>query len=111
MTAKSRITRRTVLQAAAALTPVLLTGCTRATRSGGEPELRATDPVARSLLYYPDTRQVPADHPLAATHNPEQKCANCVHVRGTPGSNIRPCPIFPGRQINAEGWCSIWAPA
>jgi hypothetical protein len=104
----TRMTRRNVLQAAALLTPIAVVGCTPAIQLD-TPELRAGDPVARSLLYYPDTREVPANNPLAATHSPAQKCANCIHVRGEPGDPLRPCPIFAGRLVNANGWCSVWA--
>lgn len=108
MTRKPEFTRRQLLQAAALLTPVAITGCTPAAQSGTT-ALRAEDPVARSLLYYPNSRQVPADHPLAGNHSPSQTCASCIHVRGNSGDRLRPCPIFPGRLVNAEGWCSIWA--
>lgn len=109
MSADNRMTRRDVLQAAVLLTPLAVSACSPVEKSGVR-ELRATDPVARSLLYYPDTREVPAGSPLAANHKPEQNCANCLHVRGTAGEPLRPCPTFPGRLVNAGGWCSVWAP-
>ena len=108
MTIKSRLTRRSLLQAAALLTPVALSGCATAQRND-DLLLRADDPVARSLLYYPNSVDVPADHPLATTHQPSQTCATCVHVRGEPGESTRKCPAYPGRLVNAEGWCSLWA--
>lgn len=111
MKVKTKFTRREILQVAA-LTPVAITGCATVQ----EPELpnklptvRAEDPVARALLYYPSSGDVPADHPLAKTHKPEQKCADCVHARGKDGDDPRRCPMFPGRLINADGWCSVWA--
>lgn len=109
MTVEIRMTRRDVLQAAVLLAPLAVAGCSSAEQSGTR-ELRASDPVARSLLYYPDTRDVPAGSPLAASHKPEQNCANCIHVRGAAGELLRPCPTFPGRLVNANGWCSVWAP-
>jgi hypothetical protein len=90
------------------LTPMAVVGCSSAGKLGTK-ELHADNPVARSLLYYPNTRDVPADHPLAARHSPEQKCADCIHLRGVAGEQVRPCPIFPGRLVNVNGWCSVWS--
>lgn len=110
MTVTTKLTRRNVLQAAALLAPAAVVGCS-STAQLANPELRAADPVARSLLYYPNTLDVPADNPLAARHQPEQTCAGCMHVRGVAGERLRPCPMFPGKQVNANGWCSVWTAA
>lgn len=110
MAIKTKLTRRTVLKAATLLTPTAfaISGCATMQR---EPKLtvHSDDPVARAVLYYPNSNNVPTNHPLAATHQPSQTCATCVHVRGKAGDNPRKCPTFPGRLINAEGWCSLWA--
>lgn len=83
-------------------------------RPGGGKLERSREMRGESLgdawLYETDTREVPAGSPLAASHKPEQNCANCLHVRGTAGELLRPCPTFPGRLVNAGGWCSVWAP-
>jgi hypothetical protein len=109
MTMKNKLTRRSLLQAAAVMAPVAMTGCA----SLPQPEdklVRADDPVARALLYYPNSNDVPANNPLAAAHQPSQTCATCIHIRGNAGDSVRKCPTFPGRLVNAEGWCSLWAP-
>jgi len=36
------------------------------------------------------------------------KCANCMYIQGDAGAEWRPCAICPGKQINANGWCSAW---
>jgi len=109
MKAGSALSRRQLLQAALAAPVALAAGC--ATTAGtGEQRLRAEDPVARSLLYVQDTTKVPAGNPLAARHEPTQRCAGCIHVRGNAGDTWRPCPVFPARLVNANGWCSVWAP-
>lgn len=110
-----KLTRRQLLRTAAALAPVaVLAGCAAtpppAPTVGVLKMLRAEDPVARSLLYVPDTNKVPVDHPLAAGHEAGQRCAGCIHVRGSAGEEWRPCPVFPARLVNANGWCSVWAP-
>lgn len=108
MNQSAPLTRRQLLLAATALTPVAAIAATP-TNYANIQRLSQDDPVARSLLYIEDTRKVPGDHPLAASHKPENKCAGCVHLRGNAGDTWRPCPVFPGRLVNAGGWCSVWA--
>ena len=47
-----------------------------------------------------------------AGNNPaaDQNCANCALIAGNDGDEWRPCQIFPGKLVNAKGWCSVWAP-
>jgi len=108
MTVESKLSRRSLIQAAAVLTPIAMTGCS-SLPDNEDIALRADDPVARALLYYPNSSDVPADDPLAATHQASQNCATCVHVRGSAGDSLRKCPLYPGRLVNAQGWCSVWA--
>lgn len=58
---------------------------------------------------------VKADDPMAAamrytdkSTTEGQKCANCNLVQGTEGDTARPCAIFPGKLVAAEGWCAAW---
>ena len=105
-----RLTRRTLLQSAFIAVPVALTGCATLNSEPAEkPLVRADDPVARSMAYYPDTGDVPADHPLATNHDVSQKCMNCVHRRESVDADRIVCPTFPGRLVNTNGWCSLWA--
>ncbi|MDH5620575.1 MAG: high-potential iron-sulfur protein [Gammaproteobacteria bacterium] len=30
-------------------------------------------------------------------------------MQGNDGDEWRPCQIFPGKVVNAAGWCSVWA--
>ena len=108
MSVKQKFTRRTLLKSVAVIAPVSVVGC--ATTQGlDKPLLRADDPVARALLYYPNSNNVPADHPLAATHQINQRCENCVLAREEVNPGIYRCPTFPGKLVNGTGWCSIWA--
>jgi len=106
---KNGMTRRTLLQSAAAVAvPVSVTGC--ATLSGDRvPLVKNSDPVALAMAYYSDTRDVEAGNPLATTHDVSQNCANCVHQRGSDGWRRLMCPTFPGRSVSPDGWCSLWA--
>ncbi|MBL8242552.1 MAG: high-potential iron-sulfur protein, partial [Rhodanobacteraceae bacterium] len=37
-------------------------------------------------------------------------CANCNLVQGNDGDALRPCSIFPGKGVNAKGWCAAYVP-
>jgi hypothetical protein len=41
---------------------------------------------------------------------PGSTCANCALYQGHSGAPTGPCQIFPGKQVEAAGWCSTWAP-
>ena len=103
----SKIPRRKFIQ----LTAVAAAGCF--IRPGQEavaqdlPKLEESDPMAQSLKYTHDASTVdPASRPNPAE---EQTCGNCALLQGEEGE-WRPCQIFPGKLVNVNGWCSVWAP-
>jgi len=104
----SKIPRRKFIQ----LTAVAAAGCF--IRPGQEavaqdlPKLEESDPMAQSLKYTHDASTVdPASRPNPAE---DQTCANCALLQGEEGEEWRPCQIFPGKLVNVNGWCSVWAP-
>lgn len=67
-----------------------------ALRASAQEKLDAADATAVALKY---------------THKSEvkgAKCDNCMYVQGEAGQKWRPCAIFPGKTVAAEGWCSAW---
>ena len=59
--------------------------------------------------------QVALDDPTAAAlkyvHASEvegQYCDNCQYIQGEEGKEWRPCAFFPGKVVNAKGWCPGW---
>lgn len=62
------------------------------------PKLAEDDPQAAALKYVHQT-------PDEAKH-----CANCALIQGNDGDEWRPCALFPGKVVNANGWCSAYAP-
>ena len=103
----SKIARRQFIQ----LSAVAAAGCF--IRPGTEVQaqelvkIAEDDPVAQSLKYTHDASTVdPATRPNPAEN---QVCANCALIQGEEGE-WRPCQIFPGKLINENGWCSVWAP-
>lgn len=69
------------------------------------PQLSLDDPTAKALGYVHDTANVnSADNP---NHAATQTCANCTLIQAAEGE-WRPCAIFPGKSVNAKGWCKSW---
>ncbi len=68
----------------------------------------ATDPTAIALKYKHDAAQ--ADRAAAARPGAppdEQNCINCQFTQADTG-DWRPCQLFPGKLVAANGWCSSW---
>ena len=104
----SKIARRQFIQ----LSAVAAAGCFinpgREAVAGDLPQLSEDDPMAKAMKYVHDASEVDP-----ATRNnpaPDQSCANCALIQGADGDTWRPCQIFPGKAVNAAGWCSVWAP-
>jgi len=104
----NKIPRRKFIQlsAAAATGAVVLSG--RHAVAQDLPKLTEDDPMAQAMKYVHDASSVDAaSRPNAAE---EQTCANCALIQGEDGAEWRPCQIFPGKLVAADGWCSVWAP-
>jgi High potential iron-sulfur protein len=70
------------------------------------PHVLATDPLAVALSYHESAKSVEAaKFPM---YKPEQKCSNCLQLKGTEGEAWRPCNLFPGKLVSAEGWCKVY---
>jgi hypothetical protein len=68
----------------------------------------ATDPTAIALKYQTDATK--ADRAAAARPGlpPDQQfCHNCQFVQADSGE-WRPCQLFPGKDVNQNGWCTSW---
>jgi hypothetical protein len=72
------------------------------------PKLTEDDPTAMALGYVDDATKT--DAAKWANYKAGQDCANCSQIQGADGDVWRPCGIFPGKVVNAKGWCSVWAP-
>lgn len=70
------------------------------------PHLEETDPTGAALGYKHDTTKV--DAAKYPAHKAEQKCSNCNLIQGKDGDAWRPCAIFPGKAVNADGWCAAY---
>jgi hypothetical protein len=85
--------------------------------------LDENDPDAQALAYTHDAAEVdPQQHPR---FEQGQVCANCSLYQARLGGEVQTgtgqdpadevpgwggCTLFPGRLVNAAGWCSAWVP-
>jgi hypothetical protein len=103
-----KIARRKFIQLSAAAA----TGCvvlnTREAAAQDMPKLDVDDPMAAAMKYSPDASSVDASLKTNPAEN--QHCGNCALIQGEDGQEWRPCQIFPGKLVNTNGWCSVWAP-
>lgn len=70
------------------------------------PHLEESDPQAQGLGYVHDASQV--DTAKFAKYAEGQTCMNCQLYQGKEGEEWGACAIFPGKAVNANGWCSAW---
>ena len=104
----SKIARRQFMQLSAVAAAGLVISPGREASAQDLPKIEESDPVAQSLQYTHDASSV--DPATRANPAADQTCANCALVQGEDGDTWRPCQIFPGKAVNAAGWCSVWAP-
>jgi len=102
------IARRKFIQLSAVAAAGCLVQAGREAQAQDLPHLSTDDPMASAMKYTHDASTVDAGS--RANPAPNQSCANCALVQGNDGDEWRPCQIFPGKAVNANGWCSVWAP-
>jgi hypothetical protein len=89
---KNEISRRAVLQGLAAIPVIAAFGYHP---SANAAKVSPDDPTAKALAY--------TEHSTEA----DKHCGNCnLYQGGTAASG--PCPIFPGKEVVATGWCKSW---
>ena len=97
----------TFLALAAPVASALHTGDAAAQQKpGAMPRVEESDPQAQALGYKHDASKV--EKSKFKNYQQGQVCANCQHYTGKSGEEWGPCAIFPGKQVNAKGWCSAW---
>jgi high potential iron-sulfur protein len=104
----SKIARRQFLQLSAVTAAGFLIRPGQEAQAQDMPKLEESDPLAQAMKYVHDASTVDP----ASRSNPAAKqiCANCALIQGEDGQAWRPCQIFPGKLVNADGWCTVWAP-
>jgi hypothetical protein len=64
------------------------------------------DPAAAALGYKHDATSVDAGK--FPQHKADQVCSNCRLYSAGGEDGWGNCGIFPGKMVNAKGWCSAW---
>ncbi len=104
----SKIARRKFIQ----LSAIAAAGCLiqpgREAEAQDLPKLSEDDPMGKAMKYTHDASTV--EPSSRANPAADQNCANCALIQGADGDAWRPCQIFPGKVVNANGWCTVWAP-
>lgn len=96
--------RRFLIRSSAALgTGALALLLGRGAYASGLPLLSMADPEAKKLHYTEDASKV--DRGSNASYIPGSKCASCSFFR----ANGATCSFFPGKSVNANGWCSAYS--
>lgn len=68
--------------------------------------LTEDDPLAKKLAYRIDASSVdPSEFP---NYQAGQTCANCLHYKGAEDADAGLCALFPGKTVEAKGWCKVW---
>ncbi len=104
----SKIARRQFMKLSAAAAAGYLVHPGSEAQAQDLPRITEDDPVGMALKYTHDASTV--DPALRTQPAAEQSCANCVQLQGDEGEEWRPCAIFVGKLVNANGWCSVWVP-
>lgn len=94
------------MAAALASVPLLTTINSAKALAAGLPHLTESDPTAAALHYHQNAAKAPRK---SKPNMPADKqfCHNCMFVKANKGE-WRPCQIFPGKLVNANGWCASW---
>ncbi len=107
---QSKLSRRKFLSNVAVVAVPVTAISLRQTASAQDlPPVSEDDPTAVALYYKHDVADIDTSNPQAARYTDGQNCSNCVQIQGEDGAEWRPCALFPGKSVNANGWCSVWA--
>ena len=103
--------RRFLASAAAGLAVIPLSQFVAAPALSADlPHLSPDDPAAKGLGYTADASKLTAQK--EATFKAGSHCGNCALFQSAQASNgWGPCAAFPGKAVNANGWCRAWSKA
>jgi hypothetical protein len=106
MSESNSISRRDALKRLALMCGAAGTLPAIAAQAADLPHLLPDDPTAKALGYHEDAKSV--DVKKFPTYVAGQTCTTCLQLQGTAGAAYRPCNIFAGKVVNANGWCQVW---
>lgn len=100
--ARRRFLRIAVIGAATA--PIASMLLPRVGRAADLPHLDPNDATAKALHYTEDASTATGNAAFKAGSD----CANCQFYQGGDGNAYGPCLLFPGKDVNAKGWCASY---
>ncbi|MGD8711082.1 MAG: high-potential iron-sulfur protein [Ectothiorhodospiraceae bacterium] len=106
---RCNLTRRRLIRGGAFGLPLLSLGLTSVFRSAAAkelPRLKESNPAAKALGYRHDAGAV-----TSGARQSGAVCANCQLYTGDRNGQWGTCTAFPGKLVNAAGWCSAWVKA
>ena len=103
----SRRRALSLVAGAAAVIPLGMLVSSRGAAAVDLPHVSEDEPSAVGLKYKHDATQA-ARVDKAGTPADQQFCHNCQFAQGE-GEWVG-CSIFPGKAVNANGWCTAWVP-
>ena len=74
--------------------------------TSGLPMVDEADAQALALGYVAEATR--ADSVKFKSYIVGSQCSNCALYTGQAGDAAGGCPLFPGKQVAAVGWCSSW---
>ena len=110
MAAFSKLRRTALIRGALGLATFVTVAMpwARARSQAGDPpeeaKLSENDPLAQQLMYVHEATRTRAD-----ARGENEFCHNCRYFRCESDCSWGPCDLFPGKVVNAQGWCNVWA--
>lgn len=77
---------------------------TRAAQAAELPRLDEADATAKALSYVHDAARIDA----ATRGGDDRLCLTCRFYTDATANAWGPCTLFPGKSVNANGWCKGW---
>src|SRR5689334_11245390 len=72
-----------------------------------QPKVNEKDSMAAALGYVSDAGHV--DAKASPTYQAGSTCSNCSWYQGKAADPAGgPCTFFPGKNVDANGWCRMW---
>jgi len=85
----------------AVVVPLAGMGMMRGANAAGLPHLKPSDPTAKALSYVED-----ATASKSPTYKKGDACDVCALYQGDRKAAWGPCAVFPGKDVDAKGWCT-----
>ena len=101
-------TRRQILKNIAIMIPASALIASTRSFAAEMPHVDTSDPMAKALAYVHDGADVDKSNPAFARFEAGQTCAGCAQIQPPTDGDWVGCAIFPGKSVNAKGWCSVW---